>query len=855
MTIEITSIEHPHFERQLELEQEMRTSGIQRFNKSVEKNSEKGTMTGTLAVNRLVSEAHQKIVEGIDAFLAEAMSGKAGRRHTAVAFISKMDTDTVANITARVILDEVTRKSNMTKTALSIGAMLENEVNSRLFEEDMPKAHKKFLKKANTESLDRRRWSHLLYPARLLGVELEEWSEKDRMLVGLKLIDIMIQSTGLIAREQVQTARFGTLDLLTANEATLAWIEAENSRLQHLFPIFMPTIVPPKPWTSPFDGGYYTAFRRLRLVKTHNVQYLEELANRDMSLVYEAINALQDTAWAINTPILDVMRTLYESNSKLADIPHAEKIKLPVRPYWLPDGKERMKAEDMTEEQLEEFKNWKAETHRVHKENAAMQGRRQGFLRTLGVAEKFKDEDAIFFPHTLDWRGRAYPLPLYLTPQGNDLQRGLLTFANTCPINDEEDAGWLAIHGAGCFGYDKVSLEARIAWVKEYEAHILASAENPYDNRFWTTADKPWQFLAFAMEWAGFKAEGFGFMSSLPVQMDGTCNGLQNFSAMLLDEIGGAAVNLIPADVPQDIYQRVCDIVCEQLVRDLDSTEMVTVKGKTDDGQEYERVVCSVADMAKGWLPKMGRKVTKRPVMTLAYGARRFGFVSQVDEDTIKSWRTDDPTGFPFISQGEDGKAHDYGYKAAQYMGGLIWDSVGEVVVAARLAMDWLQAASQVASKEGLPINWTTPVGFLVQQAYRVPNTKRVATTFNTQRLQITYQHGVGKIDSRRQASGISPNWVHSLDASHLMKTIVRSKREGIASFSMIHDSYGTHAGNAWALAKYLREEFVHMYADVNVLGQFKEELEAQTGEQLPDLPPKGNLDLQQVLDSPFFFA
>jgi DNA-directed RNA polymerase len=62
MTIEITSIEHPHFERQLELEQEMRTSGIQRFNKSVEKNSEKGTMTGTIAVNRLVSEAHEKIV-------------------------------------------------------------------------------------------------------------------------------------------------------------------------------------------------------------------------------------------------------------------------------------------------------------------------------------------------------------------------------------------------------------------------------------------------------------------------------------------------------------------------------------------------------------------------------------------------------------------------------------------------------------------------------------------------------------------------------------------------------------------------------------------------------------------------
>jgi DNA-directed RNA polymerase len=87
------------------------------------------------------------------------------------------------------------------------------------------------------------------------------------------------------------------------------------------------------------------------------------------------------------------------------------------------------------------------------------------------------------------------------------------------------------------------------------------------------------------------------------------------------------------------------------------------------------------------------------------------------------------------------------------------------------------------------------------------------------------------------------------------MKTIRRCRREGIASFSMIHDSYGTHAGNAWAMARYLREEFVQMYSQVNVLTRFKEELEAQTGEQLPDLPAKGNLDLQQVLDSPFFFA
>jgi len=476
-------------------------------------------------------------------------------------------------------------------------------------------------------------------------------------------------------------------------------------------------------------------------------------------------------------------------------------------------------------------------------------------MRTLAVAERFRDEEAMYFPHQLDWRGRAYPLPLYLTPQGNDMQRGLLEFANGVAITDQDGADWLAIHGAGMFGYDKVSLEERVEWVMQHEAQILAAAENPYDHRFWLDADKPWQFLAFCFDWAGYRAEGFDYVSALPVQMDGTCNGLQNFSAMLLDEIGGAAVNLIPADKPQDIYQRVADKVIVRIAQDIDSDEPIVAKQKFDDGTEREIIVCTVGEIARGWLGNVTRKVTKRPVMTLAYGARRFGFVSQVEEDTIRPWREKDPVGYPFIRSGEDGKPFDFGYKAAAYMGGLIWDMVGEVVVAARMAMDWLQEASKVASKEGLPIYWTTPAGFLVQQAYRVPNVKRIDTTFNSQRLQLTYQVGAGKIDSRRQASGISPNWVHSLDASHLMKTITACHEQGIRSFSMIHDSYGTHAGNAWAMARTLREKFVQMYSEVDTLARFKDELEQQTAVELLPLPPKGNLDLNVVLDSPFFFA
>jgi len=91
-----------------------------------------------------------------------------------------------------------------------------------------------------------------------------------------------------------------------------------------------------------------------------------------------------------------------------------------------------------------------------------------------------------------------------------------------------------------------------------------------------------------------------------------------------------------------------------------------------------------------------------------------------------------------------------------------------------------------------------------------------------------------------------------------MQRTVARCHAEGIRSFSLIHDSYGTHAGNAWAMAQFLREEFVRMYSEHDVLAEFREEIAMLLGvepEALPKLPPKGSLDLHQVLESDFFFA
>ena len=52
--------------------------------------------------------------------------------------------------------------------------------------------------------------------------------------------------------------------------------------------------------------------------------------------------------------------------------------------------------------------------------------------------------------------------------------------------------------------------------------------------------------------------------------MDGTCNGLQYYAALGRDVKGGKSVNLIPSDLPQDVYGQVLEIVRETVASDKD---------------------------------------------------------------------------------------------------------------------------------------------------------------------------------------------------------------------------------------------------------------------------------------------
>jgi len=194
----------------------------------------------------------------------------------------------------------------------------------------------------------------------------------------------------------------------------------------------------------------------------------------------------------------------------------------------------------------------------------------------------------------------------------------------------------------------------------------------------------------------------------------------------------------------------------------------------------------------------------------------------------------------------------------AVYLTGILWECIGEVVIAARAAMGWLREASKVASSADLPVGWTTPAGFPVLQEYRAMEGIKIRPHVAGKQTQITVAVEGSTLDRRKQTLGISPNFVHSCDASHMMLTTNLAVENGVNAFAMIHDSFGTHAGNTSVLAAALRQAFVDQYS-IDVLEDFRRQLEEQlppeVATKLPPLPAKGTLDLNLVLDSGYFFA
>lgn len=858
-------------ERELALEEEMFNRGKDRFFANIARLKEQRNEGGTTYGKMLLKRGIAPLAAAITAFMEKANSGTAGRRHMAVALLKDIAPDVAAFITLRTAIDTLTSEPMLQNVAVRVGREIEAELRLTNLKQNDADRYAMTQRYIQGHKSRKYRSTVLRYAyGKSTTVDFEPWPLAQCLHLGQKLIELAIDSTGIFAIELTSNkVRKGNKDMaaysLVMTPALKEWMDDHLESRSIMAPAYMPTLIPPKPWEGACGGGYYfQAMRPLSLVKTGNRDYLltldKKIANNEMPSVLRAINALQDTPWRVNRQVYDVADHFWnDTNGDVADLPPRDGYRLPPCPVCGADITDTASAriphaclDSLSEEEL---RRWRRAAAIVREKNISCMSRRLGIAKTLHLAARYKDESAFYYPYQLDFRGRIYAVPAYLNPQGTGLAKALLQFAQGKALGSMAAVKWLAIHGSNCFGNDKVSLDDRYSWVLQHQDDIRLCAEDPYDNRWWTEADDPWGFLAFCFEWQGYLDEGLAFVSHLPIAMDGTCNGLQIFSLILRDEVGGHAVNLTPTDTPQDIYGIVAAKVKlaleAQAAKPVDGAD-VFAKGETEKPM-YNETVCARFLLGLN----ISRKMTKRQVMVLPYGGT-FDSCREYTEAWLKEQAYADSTMPIEMPNGYTLRS------VARYLAELIWDAIGATVIKAREAMTFLQDTAAVLNKADLPIRWTTPVGFPVQQCYREQKGKRVKTRIGDSLIYLTLnEEQPDKLAKAKQKSAISPNYVHSLDAAALMRTVCCCADEGILSFAMIHDSYGTHAADSERLAAILRTTFVGMFGgDANMLELWSREVMApvpaavlQKLDGLPAIPAFGELDVEAVKRSLFFFA
>ncbi|MGL5583256.1 MAG: DNA-directed RNA polymerase [Cetobacterium sp.] len=847
---------------QLRLEHESYTMGEERFKKALERQIERGEFTDNATAKPLMDTVVPAIAEAINVFLE---TKQRGRPHVAKKYLSMLSPEAASFIAVKTCLMMIAKYDSceLQQLARKIAQNIEDEVRfGRIREEEAAHFKARVKEPLNKRNglIYKRAYMEAVESGMMAKGELEStheaWPADEQFHVGVRMIEMIIEASGLLVIER-KFAGIPDKDHQAVHiaEAFVSKLTERAHALAGIAPMFQPMVVPPKPWTGITGGGYWAKGRKpLKFIRAGSKRALMRYNDVDMPQVYHAVNIIQNTAWKINQDVLAVVNAVVNwDNCPVEDVPSKNKADKPV-----------CSEEEATDPIM--LKKWKKKAAAIYRKEKARQSRRLSLEFALEQANKFSQYDSIWFPYNLDWRGRVYAVPMF-NPQGNDMTKGLLTFAEGMELG-AEGAYWLAVHGSNCAGVDKVSLDDRVKWVADNEAMIIASAENPLDCTWWAEQDSPFCFLAFCYEWAAYVKGGRSekFVSHLALAFDGTCSGLQHFSAMLRDEIGGSAVNLLPADRPQDVYGIVANgvnvILNDHLLNGTDDEMEVLTDKKT--GEVTERLKLGTRTLAMQWLEfGVGRGVTKRSVMTLAYGSKEYGFADQVLEDTVQ----------PAIDSGK-GDMFTAPSQACRYMAKLIWEVVGNTVVAAVEAMEWLQKSATLVSSEvkdkktkevlkpAMPVHWTTPAGFPVWSEYREQEQKRIdCVIFGEMRLQMTINLRDGiKIDAKKQASGIAPNFVHSMDASHLKLTVVKCHDVyGIRSFAMIHDSFGCHAGVAHLMFKGVRETMVETYETHDVIAEFYEEFAEQLHEsqleKMPAMPAKGNLDLREILKSLYTFS
>ncbi len=699
-------------------------------------------------------------------------------------YLNDIEPEIAAAITCKVAFDKIfsvkPKNALVQHVTIAIGSAIEDECMMRYYEKTVPGLLKYIKDKYwHASSGTHQKVKNVITLMNRHDVKhWQRWSTDVRTKLGTWLLGSLCDSSGWFMRD---TRREGkkTYNYIVPTPEFMEIKDQVMATAELFSPLTWPMLIEPNDWENDRPGGYLLneVMRGNQMVRRGDNTLIQGETPIDF------LNKIQKVAYTLNPFIVEVAEHFERKGIKVGKFIPIVEIPLPPKPADIADNETSRKA----------YCRAAAEVCNLNAQAFQKSCRTR---MTLNAVKIFKEHSKFYIPWSFDYRGRAYPIPAFLTPQDTDFGKSLLKFYEGSFMTPEAEA-WLAFQVATTYGLDKATMQERQQWVQENQSLITRVAEDPIRNLSdWDEVDEPWQFLAACEEYYATCIACTRHETSLPVATDATCSGLQILAGLARDASTAKLVNVLPSSKPQDAYKVVAEAAAPHVPE--------TVK------------------------PHMDRKTVKRVVMTVPYNAKPFsnrGYIREALKEKGVEVEKEDLTAT---------------VKAVR-------DAMNQVVPGPMRVMKWIETEVGNAIDRGhVKLTWTTPSGFIVNQKLMKPEVQDL----NLQllgRCKIKIRTGDSdKVDKSHHKNATAPNLIHSLDASLLHLSALRFD----APLALIHDSVLCRATDMDVLSSIVREVYMHLFAEHDYLTSFAQQIGAET-----DPPIIDTLEPRFVIDSTYFFC
>jgi DNA-directed RNA polymerase len=579
-----------------------------------------------------------------------------------------------------------------------------------------------------------------------------DWTNSVKVQVGSHLAKITNEVTGFFERADSFNEKGKKQFIFQFSSRFNAYSAALMSQADDFAWFDLPMLVPPADWTKDKVGGFrYSAGARYKRIVRG---YREGTEISQMTLDF--INTQQSVGFCLDKDILSIQKFLADKGwSILGEDDKHDESKDSWRPYKAPDDWDvpklpahlqgiKMPRPDASQEEKDAYTEKKRVMGQIttwHDRQLKLVELARPVNRYLRLIRFIENDDCFFFPWSLDWRGRCYPMVDAFNPQGPEYQKAVLNFAEDTPVDDRTQF-WLCVGIASAAGMDKESFETRVAWTKTNLKKVLQVANDPLGKGFeiWREMPEPWIFLRACLEYKRIFVEGQTYTNIGCLGQDATQSGLQLLGGMVLDHQTCDLVNCVPGhDKPQDAYGTVLAEALKLIEEDPENDFPIQkLRGK--------------------------RKIVKTPVMTKVYAAGHNTRLGQIRRALQKE-------GIRLAKNPETNE------EMLEYFVRKVEQAMLNTIPGVDLILDWFQTVVATAFERGVEdIVYETPSGNRVVVEYREPLTKTISTESlgsgvcvkdNKPKVRITTDRGSTIQDDVLRA--IAANFTHGAGDASLL--------------------------------------------------------------------------------------